>query len=510
MSKPTEPRDSREIRHWDSDADVVVVGLGCAGAAAAIEAAHAGARVVVLERASGGGGTSAMSGGVIYLGGGTAVQRACGFEDSPDAMFAYLMASSGPLPDEAKIRAYSDGSVEHFDWLVAQGVPFKASFYPHYSGEPPTDDGLVFSGSENAHPYNGIARPAPRGHVPQIPGRAGGLLMRTLLAAVERAGAEIVPDARVQTLVVAPDGASVPSPTRPSPARQSATGQSPAGQSPAPRVVGAIARIDGAERAVRARRGVILAAGGFINNDTMLRHHAPLLLRCQFRVGADGDDGSGIRMGLGVGGAAVNLGMGSVSLPLIPPKKLQKGILVDGHGQRFINEDAYYGRLGEYALFRHDGRAFLVLDSETFERPEVPREIAAVGETVAELEQGLGLPDGSLQATVALYNRHAERGEDPMFRKAAEWVTPLVHAPYAALDRTVDNSLYATFTLGGLHTTPDGEVLTADGDVVPGLFAAGRTAAGIAAPGYSSGISLGDGTFFGRRAGRRAAALRSG
>jgi succinate dehydrogenase/fumarate reductase flavoprotein subunit len=484
MSKPTEPRDIREIRQWDLDADVVVVGLGCAGAAATLEAARAGARVVVLERASGGGGTSAMSGGVIYLGGGTAVQRACGFEDSPEAMFAYLMASSGPRPDEAKIRAYSDGSVEHFDWLVAQGVPFKATFYPHYSGEPPTDDGLVYSGSENAHPYNELATPAPRGHVPQIPGRAGGLLMQTLLAAVGRSGAEVVTDARVQTLVFAPDGAS--------------------GQSPARRVVGAIARIDGAERAVRARRGVILTTGGFINNDTMLRQHAPLLMRCQFRVGADGDDGSGIRMGIGAGGAAVNLGMGSVSLPLIPPKKLQKGILVDGYGQRFINEDAYYGRLGEYALFRHDGRAFLVLDNETFERPEVPREIAAVGETVAEIERELGLPDGTLQTTVALYNRHAERGEDPVFRKAAEWVAPLVHPPYAALDCTVDSSLYAAFTLGGLHTTPEGEVLTADGDVIPGLFAAGRASAGIAAPGYSSGISIGDGTFFGRRAGRRA------
>jgi succinate dehydrogenase/fumarate reductase flavoprotein subunit len=477
MNKPTEPRDIHEIRHWDLDGDVVVVGLGCAGAAATLEATRAGARVVVLERASGGGGTSAMSGGVIYLGGGTAVQRTCGFDDSPEAMFAYLMASSGPQPDEAKIRAYSDGSVEHFDWLVAQGVPFKATFYPHYSGEPPTDDGLVYSGSENAHPYNEIARPAPRGHVPQIPGRAGGLLMQTLLNAVGRTGAEVVADARALTLVVAPDGT----------------------------VAGVIARIDGAERAVRARRGVILTTGGFINNDTMLRQHAPLLMRCQFRVGADGDDGSGIRMGIGAGGAAVNLGMGSVSLPLIPPKKLQKGILVDGHGQRFINEDAYYGRLGEYALFRHDGRAFLVLDNETFERPQVPREIAAVGETVAEIEEELGLPDGSLQATVALYNRHAERGEDPVFRKAAEWVTPLVHPPYAALDCTVDSSLYAAFTLGGLHTTPEGEVLTADDDVIPGLYAAGRASAGIAAPGYSSGISIGDGTFFGRRAGRRAA-----
>jgi 3-oxo-5alpha-steroid 4-dehydrogenase len=109
---------------------------------------------------------------------------------------------------------------------------------------------------------------------------------------------------------------------------------------------------------------------------------------------------------------------------------------------------------------------------------------------------------------VALYNRHAARGEDPVFRKGVEWVTPLVHPPYAAFDCTTDTSLYAVFTLGGLHTTVDGEVLSPDGDVVPGLFAAGRATAGIAAPGYSSGISIGEGTLFGRRAGRRAAGRR--
>ena len=93
-----------EIARFDEEADVVVVGLGCAGAAGAIEAARAGARTLVLERASGGGGTSALSGGVLYLGGGTKLQRACGFEDTPEDMFAYLMASVGDSPDEAKTR----------------------------------------------------------------------------------------------------------------------------------------------------------------------------------------------------------------------------------------------------------------------------------------------------------------------------------------------------------------------------------------------------------------------
>ncbi|HKA15238.1 MAG TPA: FAD-dependent oxidoreductase, partial [Myxococcota bacterium] len=73
-----------DVAHWDDEVDVLVVGLGAAGAAAALESSAAGAQTLVLERASGGGGTSAMSGGVLYLGGGTALQKACGFEDSPD------------------------------------------------------------------------------------------------------------------------------------------------------------------------------------------------------------------------------------------------------------------------------------------------------------------------------------------------------------------------------------------------------------------------------------------
>ena len=91
-------RDPRAIERFDEEVDVLVVGLGAAGAAAALEAARAGADTLVLERAGGGGGTSAMSGGVLYLGGGTALQKACGFEDSAEAMFDYLRASCGESP----------------------------------------------------------------------------------------------------------------------------------------------------------------------------------------------------------------------------------------------------------------------------------------------------------------------------------------------------------------------------------------------------------------------------
>src|SRR6476619_1759268 len=96
--------------------DVVVVGFGMAGGSAALEAARSGARVLLLERAAVYGGTSAMAGGHFYLGGGTAVQKATGIEDSAEEMAKYLAAVSQE-PELDKIEAYAHDSVEHFDWL---------------------------------------------------------------------------------------------------------------------------------------------------------------------------------------------------------------------------------------------------------------------------------------------------------------------------------------------------------------------------------------------------------
>src|ERR1043165_8174814 len=131
--------------------DVVVVGFGIAGGCAALEAARAGARVLLLERAAVHGGTSSMSGGHFYLGGGTAVQRATGQEDSPEEMEKYLLAAAKePEPD--KIHAYCQGSVEHFEWLEALGFEFERSFYPDKAVIQPGTPGPMFTGTEKVWP----------------------------------------------------------------------------------------------------------------------------------------------------------------------------------------------------------------------------------------------------------------------------------------------------------------------------------------------------------------------
>lgn len=469
-------KPAAEVAAWQREADVVVVGFGAAGACAALGARSAGADVLLLERASGGGGTSANSTGEVYLGGGTPVQKACGFEDSAEEMYRYLMASCGPEPDEAKIRLYCDESVAHFHWLVSNGVPFKESFYGEGSYIP-TDDCLAWSGSELNTRYAALARPAPRGHTARREGIvAGAELMRALCAATEEAGVDVVSDCLVETLVQEADR----------------------------RVVGVVARIDQQECFIRARGGVVLCAGGFINNKEMVKRHAPWLWRCRMKMGVDGDDGRGIRMGQGAGGETIRMDTGCIVLPFTVPKKHVKGIMINPQGQRFINEDAYQTDVGEAALRTQDGQVYLIVDDEIYQQPFPPTELAAVGDSIQELEGELGLAEGSLQHTVAFYNKHAERGEDPLFRKTAEFLKPLNKAPFAALDYRVEHSLWSVFTMGGLHTSIDGEVLSAEGEVIPGLYAAGRTTSGLAAQGYSSGLSIGDATFFGRRAGQAA------
>ena len=483
---PSRPCPLRDVASWDFDADVVVVGFGSAGACAALEAAASGARVCVFEVASGSGGTSAMAGGDIYLGGGggTPAQRANGFEDSTDDFHRYMMMAGGPDADEARVRLYAESALDHYRWLVEQGVPYRTTYLPGKRQAPGTGDCLIWSGSEDAWPFDQHAKPCPRGHLPEVVGEMGGRRLVDVLAArALEQGARAHFDARV-TALVADD---------------------------ARRVHGVVVRIDDRERFARARRGVILCAGGFALNQEMLRSHAPHFAR----LAADGlsaghDDGSGILMGQSVGAAAIHMDELFTTLPIYPPESHVKGILVNEQGQRFVNEDAYPGRIASYCMRQIGDRIFLLVDDGIFEQPtELSRiEVAAVGESWEEVERELGMPEGTLVQAVRVHNRHAAKGEDPLFHKGAKWLRPLDEPPFAALACHLGQAFYPYFTLGGLRTLPTGEALDADGGIVPGLYAAGRTCCGLPrwAEGYSSGMSLADCTFFGRLAGRRAAA----
>ncbi|MGW3481026.1 FAD-dependent oxidoreductase [Rhodococcus indonesiensis] len=480
------PLRAAEITAWDHEADVVVAGYGIAGVSAAIEAARAGADVLILERTGGWGGAAALSGGIVYLGGGTPLQRELGFEDTPENMKTFMLAALGPGADEAKISDYCDGSVEHYRWLTDNGVVFKSAFWGEPGWEIPGDEGLMYSGGENSAPFNEIATPAPRGHVPQMSnkrtGEQGGgyMLMKPLAEVAESLGVTPVFDIRVQRLIV----------------------------DDADRVVGIAAKKFGDEVFVRARRGVVLTTGSFAYNDAMVASFAPQLIG-RPAAAIEEHDGCSIRMAQALGADLAHMGATEVAF-FADPQLMARGILVNGHGQRYVPEDTYPGRVGQLTLLRNDNQAYLVIDEASYEEGcattsstpyfRFPPKWAA--ETVAELESDMGLPEGTLQATVEVYNRHAVAGTDPVLGKKPEWVRP-IGTPVAALDL---RNCTAGFTLGGLHTTVNSEVLHVSGEPIPGLYAAGRCTSGVCAGGYASGTSLGDSSFFGRRAGIAAAA----
>lgn len=464
------------------DCDLLIIGLGVSGACAAIEARMAGADVLVLERASGGGGTSAMSDGVIYLGGGTTLQRDLGVEDDPEALYTYLAAITG-VEDKAIVRRFADGSVEHFDWLEARGVPFARKIYTEKHLCPSDGEGLYSTSSEKVWPYREMARPALRGHLVQGPPRnCGAKLMEVLLARCEELGVRVIGDARLTALVREEGG----------------------------RVTGATFRHDGADLTATARAGVLIATGGFQMNKQMVGADNPELIEHGEAIGTDYSDGSGITVAQAIGAGVTSIDKLHTTACFYPPAQLIKGIIVNRDGERFVAEDSYHGRTTAFILKQPEMKAWLILDSEIFAYPELHEQfqyrLVDGWETVAEMENALGMPTGALQKTMADYTRHAANGEDPTFHKYPDWLKPLDKAPYAAFDLSVGEAHYFYHSLGGLSVDSEARVLDTAGAPIPGLYAAGSCAAGIiqTGEGYGSGMTLANGSFFGRIAAQHA------
>ena len=475
-----QPLPIADVPQWDFETDIAVVGFGATGACAAIEAREAGARVMLFERNSGSGGASALSGGEIYIGGGTDAQKAAGFEDTVEDFTKYLKMAGGPCADEAKCDLYGREALNHYQWLKDQGVPYRGNFLPGKHIEPTDDSTLIFSGSEAAAPFCHEAKPAPRGHVIQHMGWGGGRPLVDILEARARdLGTEIHVDARTVALIV--DGE---------------------------KVAGIVVRIDNQNRFVRAHKGVVLATGGFVFNDAMRRKYCPDSFRVNSPIG-DKDDGVGIELGVSVGGDAIHMDQWFTTCPWTMPESHAYGVFVNVQGQRFINEDCYHGRVSRCAVDQPGGKVYLLLDMSTFVQPlDIANiAIAGTGETWEEVEAELEMPKGTLSHTMAFYNEHARKGRDPLFDKQVPILKPLDQGPFVALELNFAASYFSFFTLGGLKTSTDGEVINRASKAIPGLYAAGRCTSGLPAwgHGYSSGMSLADCTFFGRQAGRKAA-----
>jgi len=477
-----------DVSSWSDDVDVVVIGFGIGGGCAAVSAAAAGARV--LERAAAAGGTTAMAGGHFYLGGGTAVQEATGHPDSPEEMYKYLVAVSRQ-PDHEKIRAYSDGSVEHFNWLEDLGFQFERSYVAGKVVVPAGTEGLSYTGNEKVWPFCEKATPAPRGHSVPVPGELGGaaMVIDLLVKRADDLGVQLRYETGATNLILDDDGA----------------------------VVG-VAWKHFTETGAAKAKSVIIAAGGFAMNPEMVAEHTPALgqprrtkhhgLVAPYILGNPNDDGLGLRMGISAGGVAENMSEKFITAAAYPPEILLTGVIVNKEGKRFVAEDSYHSRTSAFVLEQPEQTAYLIVDEAHTEMPAMPLIRFLDGyETIAELETALDIPAGNAAATLQRYNEFAAKGEDPDFHKQPEYVAPQDNGPWAVFDLSLGRAMYSGFTMGGLAVTVDGEVQREDGSVVPGLYAVGACASNIAqdGKGYASGTQLGEGSFFGRRAGTHAA-----
>ncbi len=528
-------RDGGRTHCWDITRDVLVVGLGAAGGAAAIEAARAGAEVLVVDR-FGGGGATGKSAGIIYFGGGTELQTSAGYADSPENMFDYLRIEVGDAASEATLRAFCERSVANFEWLRRLGVPFPVSGKVSKSAYPESDCTLYFSGNELCSPYRDHATPAPRGHRPLGRGLTGHLSAEAMRLGALDAGASLRPYSRVERLVVDGDGAVLGAVvcelTAPRWLAEAMELLVRYGGGISARLGGVLqATLRAIERScerhyVRARRGVILCTGGFVFDRKLMLEHAPDYAACSMRLGTAGDDGSGIQIGAAAGGVLGKMDRCTAWRFIDPPDAWWGGILVGRSGARICNETLYGGKVGEHMIEGHGGKGTLILDAATMARgrrqvmsgnPQLYQRAFGLingyvtcrsAPTIRQLAARMGIDPDGLEASVATYNAGVRAGLDG-HGKLLDAMSAIDGGPYYAIPFDHDGLMYPTpcLTLGGLRTEGlTGQVLGADGAAIPGLYAAGRAAVGVSSNRYVSGLSVADGIFAGRNAGRHAAA----
>ena len=436
---------------WDAVADVVVVGFGGAGACAAIEAADAGADVLAVDRFVGGGAT-AMSGGVVYAGGGTDEQRAAGVADDPDEMFRYLRLETGGAVHDDTLRRFCQGSASTIGWLKGLGVGFDGHAAPYPTSYPTKEHYLYESGNEQAGPAREVAAPAPRGHRVHGKGTSGAVLFEALQDAARRRGVRVQPGCRATRLVTDEQDRVVGvecTTVHKAPGRVRREHRSLAERlarpgtwhRPVDRKVSD--RLDQIERRfgrtwrVRATRGVVLAAGGFQSNPDMVEEHAA---RYAFGLplGTLGDDGSGIVLGH------------------------------RGAEQRLVAD-----------AFTAEARGQVASQTRWFQRVQAQSMLGSgsvTGATVREVAAKAGIDVAVAQASVAAYNVLASTGGADPLGKPPHLVRELEQGPFLLADVSVRSSRQfpcPVMSLGGLVVDEDtGQVLREDGSPVRGLYAA--------------------------------------
>ena len=536
--EPARIVDNPYAEQWDAECDVLVVGIGMAGVCAALRTAEdKSINVIAIDRGDGGG-ASKLSGGVVYMGGGTKAQKEAGLEDTPENMANYLSFETGNLVRQDTVQRYSKASVTFQDWLESYGARFGGPGTDEKTSYP-NDASLYFSGNEVTEPGRARAKAVQRGHRAKPPKGgeptklSGQYLLPPLIASmVAQPNVRFFRQTRATRMVVDKEGAVVGVEVLRIPPGFAAWRHAKymaavnhfvvAVLGVADRLKGNIMRLERKAKPMRIRvkKGVVLSAGGFIYNRVMLERNAPDYLGVS-PLGTIADDGSGIKLGMTVGAKTDHLERISAWKFLYPPAGFTKSVSIDGKGERLVNEEFYGARTGEALFGNAQGKGWLIMDQPLWS--EVIKEMHSMkkmffqkvqfkaiendyttsANTIEELAAKIGVPADRLASTIADYNASIDAGKPDALEKQDKLRRKIVEAPFYANDIGLGAKFSPTsaITVGGLVVDEDtGEVYSSEGGKVKGLYAAGRNAVGMCSHYYVSGLSLGDGVWSGLRA----------
>ena len=547
---------------WDLEVDVLVVGSGAGGLLSALVAAEHGASALVVEKEALWGGTSATSGAGIWIPASDQA-RAAGFADKPEDAFTYVRGLSAENVPDANIRAYVENAAAMLRWMGQHtDITYCAFPYPDYHAENPggspggyrTHMPLPLDGRALGRDVETLRFASPAAslfgylnwhfdetyillfrqkgwwwHLARSLARywfdwpfrfrsrkdrrltLGNALVGGLRIALNRRAVPVWLDSPM-TGLIEEDG----------------------------RVTGAIVAQRGKPRRIRARKGVILAAGGFDKNQAMRDAHMPLYRKAQFSGGTPGNTGDSIRAAQAIQADTLNLQSAWAAPVFYVPgepggrlctieRALPGCIMVNQKGARYLNEAASYHIVGQQMARREaeHGDAsptWFVFDHEYRHKypvgpllPLVPdwaqngmvKTILKKGRTIAELALDMGVEPAELEATIARFNAHAAKGEDPDFRRGEATYDRMYGDPSATPNPCLKPIAKAPFyampihpgdigTNGGLKTDDRARVLRLDGTVIAGLYAVGNNAASAMGESYpGAGVTIGPALTFG-------------
>lgn len=548
--------------------DVLVVGTGASGMSAAVTAAHQGLKVLVVEKAPVYGGTTARSGGWLWVPG-TRLATEQGLHEPPGAARAYLKHEAGSHFDAARVDAFLENGPKAIDFFTSKTcVQFDMPpAFPDYHAEAP--GGLPGGRSMVTRPFDGrelgerirqLAPPVPELTVFGMMLGSGKELWHFLRAfkslesffyVAKRFGLHFLDVLRHGRGMTLTNGNALAGRL----AKAAMDRNIPVWlSSPVQRllfengaVVGAVVKREGQEVEVRAKRGVVLACGGFphdVERRKQLFPHTPTG-REHFTPSPEMNTGDGLRLGESAGGwvdPTIPNAAAWCPTSVVQRKDGTQGVMphfidrakpgviaVTADGRRFTNEALSYHdfvqdlvktvkgkRLGEFSAWlvcdHHHLREYGLGSVAKFPLP-IGRYLRSGylrrGATLAELAQTIGVPAAALAEEVSVFNRDAESGTDTKFNKGSTaynryqgdalvkpnpCMAPIATGPFYAIKLVIGE----IGTFAGLATDAQCRVLTKDRQPVPGLYAVGNDAASVMGGNYpGAGITLGPCVTFG-------------